>query len=38
MPALTNDSDPEDYIRQSTVSVLRLGVNYRFNSPIVAKY
>lgn len=38
MPALTNDSDAEDYIRQSTVSVVRLGVNYRFNSPVVAKY
>jgi outer membrane immunogenic protein len=30
LPALTNDSDPQDYIRQSTVWVTRAGLNYRF--------
>jgi opacity protein-like surface antigen len=30
LPNLTSDSDPQDYVRQSVVKVVRAGVNYRF--------
>jgi hypothetical protein len=30
---LTVDSDPQDFIRQDLVSVIRVGVNYRFGGP-----
>jgi outer membrane immunogenic protein len=30
LPALTSDSEPQDFIRQSTIWVTRAGVNYRF--------
>ena len=33
MPALTGDSDIQDYIKQDAVAVLRVGVNYRFGGP-----
>jgi outer membrane immunogenic protein len=30
---LTGDSEPGDFVRQSTVNVIRAGVNYRFGGP-----
>jgi outer membrane immunogenic protein len=33
IPALTGASDPQDYLRQSTVNVVRVGANYRFGGP-----
>jgi len=30
LPTLTNDSEPADFIRQSTVNVIRVGLNYRY--------
>lgn len=33
IPTLTPDSDTQDFVRQSTVNVIRVGVNYRFGGP-----
>jgi outer membrane immunogenic protein len=33
IPALTGASDPQDYARQSTVNVVRIGANYSFGGP-----
>jgi outer membrane immunogenic protein len=33
IPTLTTDSGAEDFVRQSTVNVIRVGLNYRFGSP-----
>lgn len=33
IPTLTGASDPQDYVRQSTVNVVRIGANYRFGGP-----
>jgi outer membrane immunogenic protein len=33
LPSLTADSDPQDFVRQDMVAVLRVGVNYRFGGP-----
>jgi len=33
IPTLTADSNAQDFVRQSTVNVIRVGVNYRFGGP-----
>lgn len=39
MPTLTVDSDANDFLRQRTVSVVRIGLNYHFNPTAgVARY
>jgi outer membrane immunogenic protein len=33
LPSLTGDSEPQDFVRQDLVAVVRVGVNYRFGGP-----